>query len=92
MIITPHETQTVFSHYQQKLISPGVTEPLLVFCLYLVSAAGDVRSQSLHLTLEDVVFLHFVLHRRQVLAKALVVQVVLDRKTKQHTLVPFITC
>lgn len=58
----------------------------MVFCLYLVTAGGDVRSQSLHLAVEDVVFLHLVLHRGQVLSKALVVQVVLDTDTKQDTL------
>lgn len=59
---------------------------MLLVCLYLVSACADVRSQSLHLAVEDVVFFHFILHRRQVLAKALSVQVVLKRGTKNNTL------
>lgn len=59
---------------------------MLLVCLYLVSTCGDVRSQSLHLTLEDVVFFHLILHRWQVLAKALSVQVVLKRGTKHNTL------
>lgn len=54
--------------------------------MYLVSTGGDVRSQSLNLTVEDVVFLHLVLHRWQVLAKALVVQVVLGSEIKKKRL------
>lgn len=54
--------------------------------LYLVAAGSDVRSQSLHLTVEDVVFHHVILHRWQVLAKTLVVKVVLSRGKKQDIL------
>lgn len=53
---------------------------------YLVAASRDVRSQSLHLAVEDVVFHHIILHRWQVLAKTLVVQVVLSRDKKQDIL------
>ena len=60
----------------------------LFFCSYLVSTGGDVRGQSLHLTVEDVVFLHLVLHRRQVLSKAFIVQVGLVRETKTTHLGP----
>lgn len=42
-------------------------------CFYLVPTARDVRSQSLHLTVEDVVLLYLVLHSGKVQAKALVV-------------------
>lgn len=45
-----------------------------VFWTDLVSGFWEVRNQSLHLTLEDVVLLHLVLHRRQILAKALPVE------------------
>jgi len=44
-----------------------------------------MRSQSLHLAVEDVVLLHLVFHRGQVLTKALVVQVVLGREIKQNS-------
>lgn len=53
--------------------------------LYLVTTGGDVARQSLHFTVEDIVFLYLVLHRWQVLAKALVVQVVLGRQTKHFS-------
>ena len=48
--------------------------------LDLVLVVRDVRGQGLHLAVEDVVLLHFVLHRRQVLAKAFVGQVVLGQE------------
>lgn len=50
---------------------------------YLVAAGGDVRGQSLHLAVEDVVLLHLILHGGQVLSKALVVQVVLGGGRKE---------
>ena len=43
----------------------------------LVVVVGDVWSQCLHLAVQDVVLLHLVLHRREVLAEAFVAQVVL---------------
>lgn len=62
-------------------------KPFLFFCAYLVSTGGDVRGQSLDLTVEDVVLLHLVLHRWQVLSKAFIVQVGLVRETKKYVLV-----
>lgn len=61
------------------------------FCSYLVTTCGDVTSQSLHFTVKDIVFLHLVLHRWQVLTKALVVQVVLGQG-RQNISVHSITC
>lgn len=55
-------------------------------CVYLVSTLGEVRGQSLHFTVEDVVLFHFLLHRWQVLAKTFVVQVVLSRTRQNNTL------
>lgn len=62
-------------------------KPFLFFCSYLVSTGGDVRGQSLDLTVEDVVLLHLVLHRWQVLSKAFIVQIGLVRETKKYVLV-----
>lgn len=55
---------------------------------YLVSTGGYVGTQGLHLAVEDVVFLHLILHGGQVLTKALIVQVVLGRGAKQSTVRP----
>ena len=47
----------------------------------LVLVVRDVWCQGLHLAVKDVVILHLILHRRQVLAKSFVGQVVLQAET-----------
>ncbi len=81
MIIATH--QAIFSHSERPKRTDG--DVVQVLCLYLISTPREVRSQSLHLAVEDVVLLHLILHSRQVLAKAFVLQVILGRKTRQHT-------
>lgn len=74
-------------HFCWKLIiNTSIIKEFHGFLSYLVSTGVEMRSQSLHLAVEDVMLLHLILHRRQILAKALVVKVVLDSNIKQCTL------